>query len=95
MGNPQVVVVGFTTTGEKVCAAGGRVSTQPGTALDIWAKSQDEEKNENLIFKVTQSGHDSTVEHCFFNLVFDDVSVVTEQFMIEFRFASFTIKSRR
>ena len=95
MGNPQVVVVGFTTTGEKVCAAGGRVSTQPGTALDIWAKSQDEEKNENLIFKVTQSGHDSTVEHCFFNLVFDDVSVVTEQFMIEFRLASFTIKSRR
>ena len=95
MGKPQVIVIGFTTTGEKVCAAGGRVSTQPGTALDIWAKSQDEEKNENLIFKVTQSGHDSTVEHCFFNLVFDDVSVVTEQFMIEFRLASFTIKSRR
>lgn len=95
MGKPQVLIVGFTTTGEKVCAAGGRVSTQPGTALDIWAKSQDEEKNENLIFKVTQSGHDSTVEHCFFNLVFDEVSVVTEQFMIEFRLASFTIKSRR
>lgn len=95
MGNPQVIIVGFTSTGEKVCAAGGRISTQPGTALDIWAKSQDEEKNENLIFKVTQSGHDSTVEHCFFNLVFDDVSVVTEQFMIEFRLASFTIKSRR
>ena len=95
MGKPQVIIVGFTTTGEKVCAAGGRVSTQPGTALDIWSKSQNVEKNENLIFKVTQSGHDSTVEHCFFNLVFDDVSVVTEQFMIEFRLASFTIKSRR
>lgn len=95
MGKPQVIIVGFTTTGEKVCAAGGRVSTQPGTALDIWSKSQNVEKNENLIFKVTQSGHDSTVEHCFFNLVFDEVSVVTEQFMIEFRLASFTIKSRR
>lgn len=95
MGNPQVKIVGFTTSGEKVCAAGGRISTQEGTALQIWDKSQDKEKNENLIFKVTQSGHNSTVEHCFFNIVFDDVSVVTEQFMIEFRLASFTIKSRR
>ncbi len=95
MGNPLVKIIGFTTTDEKVCAAGGRISTQEGTALQIWEKSQDKEKNENLIFKVTQSGHNSTVEHAYFNLVFDDVSVVTEQFMIEFRLCSFTIKSRR
>lgn len=95
MGKPQVRIVGLTSTGEKMCAASGRISTQEGTALEIWGKSQDDIKNENLIEKVTQSGHDSTIEHCFFNLVFDEVSVVTEQFMIEFRLASFTIKSRR
>ena len=95
MGEPKVKIVGITSIGEKMCAAGGRISTQEGTALEIWEKSQDEQKNENLIEKVTQSGHDSTIEHCFFNLVFDEVSVVTEQFMIEFRLASFTIKSRR
>ena len=54
-----------------------------------------EEKNTKLITKVTKSGHTSTVEHIFFNLAFENVSVVVEQFMIEFRLASFTVKSRR
>ena len=54
MGNPLVKIIGFTTTDEKVCAAGGRISTQEGTALQIWEKSQDKEKNENLIFKVRE-----------------------------------------
>ena len=88
-------LVGLSDCGEKVTAAGGRVSTQPGTALGIWAKSQDEEKNANLINKVTRSGHNSVVEHVCFHLAFQNVSVMVEQFMIEFRLASFTVKSRR
>lgn len=88
-------LVGLSDCGEKVTAAGGRVSTQPGTALGIWAKSQDEEKNANLIDKVTRSGHNSVVEHTYYNLVFQNVSAVVEQFIIEFRLASFTVKSRR
>ena len=88
-------LVGLSDCGEKVTAAGGRVSTQPGTAMGIWAKSQDEEKNANLIDKVTRSGHNSVVEHTYFNLVFQNVSAVVEQFVIEFRLASFTVKSRR
>lgn len=88
-------LVGLSDCGEKVTAAGGRVSTQPSTALGIWAKSQDEEKNANLIDKVTRSGHNSVVEHTYFNLVFQNVSAVVEQFIIEFRLASFTVKSRR
>ena len=90
-----VYVLGYSTCGEKMCAAGGRISTQPGNALGIWEKSQDDEKNTNLIDKVTRSGHNSTVEHIMFNLAFNDVSVIVEQFMIEFRLASFTVKSRR
>lgn len=91
----MVKIIGVSSVDEKLCAASGRISTQQGTSLEIFAKSQDKEKNANLISKVTASGHTSTVEHIFFNLAFENVSVVVEQFMIEFRLASFTVKSRR
>ena len=35
------------------------------------------------------------LEHCYVNLSFENVSVLAEQFLIEFRLASFTVKSRR
>lgn len=95
MATPGVYLIGISDCDEKVCAAAGRISTQSGTALEIFDKSQDKEKNEKLISKVTKSGHTSTIEHIFFNLAFEDVSVVVEQFLIEFRLASFTVKSRR
>ena len=75
-------VIGVTNCDEEVCAASGRISTQSGTALEIFERSHDKEKNANLINKVTKSGHTSTVEHIFFNLAFENVSVVVEQFMI-------------
>ncbi len=93
--NSKAIIVGLTDTGEKLPAASGRISTQPGTALEILELSKDVEKNANLISKVTRSGHTSTVEHTVFNLAFQNVSVLVEQFVIEFRLASFTVKSRR
>ena len=95
MNKSGVFVIGVSDCKQEVCAASGRISTQSGTALEIFEKSHDEEKNTKLIDKVTRSGHTSTVEHVFFNLAFENVSVVVEQFMIEFRLASFTVKSRR
>ena len=91
----QALIIGMTDTDEKVTAASGRISTQEGTALSIWDKSQDKEKNANLIGKVTASGHTSTVEHTYFQLAFQNVTAVVEQFIIEFRLASYTVKSRR
>ena len=91
----MVKIIGCSDVDEKICAAAGRISTQKGTTLEIFDRSQDRDKNSNLISKVTSSGHTSTVEHIFVNLAFDNVSVVVEQFMIEFRLASFTVKSRR
>lgn len=88
-------IIGCSDCNEEVCAAAGRISTQSGTALEIFERSHDKEKNSKLISKVTKSGHTSTVEHIFFNVAFENVSVVVEQFMIEFRLASFTVKSRR
>ena len=93
--NSKAIIIGMTDTGEKIPAASGRISTQPGTALEILELSKDEEKNASLIAKVTRSGHNSTVEHTVFNLAFQNVSVLVEQFVIEFRLASFTVKSRR
>lgn len=93
--NSKAVIIGMTDTGEKIPAASGRISTQPGTALEILDLSRDAQKNASLISKVTRSGHRSTVEHTVFNLAFQNVSVLVEQFVIEFRLASFTVKSRR
>lgn len=95
MKRPGAYVIGISSTGEELCAASGRISTQKGTAIEIYEKSHDKEKNASLIGKVTRSGHTSTLEHCFYNLAFSNVSVVVEQFMIEFRLASFTVQSRR
>lgn len=95
MTDGRIEIIGVSDCTEKVCAAAGRISTQSGTALEIFERSQNNEKNTKLISKVTASGHTSTVEHIFFNLAFENVSVVVEQFMIEFRLASFTVKSRR
>ncbi|MGN0463345.1 MAG: FAD-dependent thymidylate synthase [Acutalibacteraceae bacterium] len=92
---PGAYVIGLSSTNEEICAASGRISTQKGSALEIFEKSHDAEKNASLIGKVTRSGHTSTLEHCYYNLAFSNVSVVVEQFMIEFRLASFTVQSRR
>ena len=91
----KVSIVGVTDCGEKICSAVGRISTLSGNADEILAKSEDPVKNAKLIEKVTSSGHTSVTEHIYFNLSFCDVSVLVEQFMIEFRLAAYTVKSRR
>ncbi|MDR1629189.1 MAG: FAD-dependent thymidylate synthase [Oscillospiraceae bacterium] len=91
----KVKIVGCSSLGEQVAAASGRISTQSGTASEILARSGDAEKNANLIAKVTRSGHNSVIEHAVFHIAFEDVSVFAEQFIIEFRLASYTVKSRR
>jgi len=84
--NPQAVAV---------TASAARMSTQQGTALEIFAKSGNPEKDLNLVSKVLSSGHKSVIEHQTLSVAMNDVSVLVEQFVIEFRLASFTVKSRR
>ena len=93
----HVTILGFSPNPDAIIASGGRISTMDGTADEIYRKSLDagREKNEKLIAKVLSSGHTSVLEHCFVNLAFENVSVLAEQFLIEFRLASFTVKSRR
>ena len=90
-------ILGFSPNMAAMISSGGRISTMEGTAGEIWQRSLalGDEKNERLIGKVVSSGHTSVLEHGYVNLSFEDVSVFAEQFLIEFRLASFTVKSRR
>lgn len=93
----SVSILNVSPEAAAMIASGGRISTMDGTAGEIYAKSlaAGQEKNEKLIGKVLSSGHTSVLEHCYVNLSFENVSVLAEQFLIEFRLASFTVKSRR
>ena len=93
----HVTILSHTPDPDVMISSGGRISTMDGTADEIYAKSLSagREKNERLIGKVLSSGHLSVLEHCYVNLSFENVSVLAEQFLIEFRLASFTVKSRR
>ena len=79
----------------RVAASSARISTQQGTALEMLENSRGDERDLKLIGKVLSSGHKSVVEHQTFSIAFNDVSVLVEQFVIEARLASFTVKSRR
>lgn len=88
-------IIGVSAYGTTLAAAAGRISTTNGTALQIFEKSVDNPNNAKLIKAVLSSGHRSTMEHCFFNMAFNNVSAFVEQYIIEFRLASFTVQSRR
>lgn len=90
-----VVILSETKNGERIVSCGGRISTRPGTAIELYRSATDKEKNLKLISKVLSSGHKTVLEHHYFNLAFNNVSIFVEQFLIEFRIASFTIKSGR
>ena len=88
-------ILSETKNGERIVSCGGRISTRPGTAVELYKKATSKEKNLKLISKVLSSGHKTVLEHHYFNLAFNNVSIFVEQFLIEFRIASFTIKSGR
>ncbi len=93
--SPCAKIVSFSSAGELVCASAARISTTQGTALSILERSKEKENNSALIEKVVASGHQSLIEHAVFTIAFDNVSVCTEEFVIEFRLASYTVQSRR
>lgn len=91
----KVVIIAHTPEPERLSASAAGISTTKGTALDIYNNNQEIEKTQRLIKNVLRLGHTTTIEHVCFTIAFENVSAFVEQFMIEFRLASFTIKSRR
>lgn len=92
---PNVKILGMNPHGKTMCAAASRISTTNGTAISLFERSVDNPNNDKLVKNVLSSGHRSVIEHCFFNIAFNNVSVFVEQYVIEFRLASFTVQSRR
>lgn len=88
-------IISYNLYGENICASAAKISTTKGNACEIFEQSRDSEKNRDLIRKVLRSGHKSVIEHAVFTIALWNVSVFVEQFLIEFRLASFTVKSRR
>ena len=95
MNRSRAIIVNKNQEALRSAAASARMSTQQGTAMEIYEKSAGDEKDLNLLNKVLSSGHKSVIEHQTLTVAFNDVSVLAEQFLIECRLASFTVKSRR
>ena len=92
---PHAKIISRNAYGEEVCAGAARISTTAGDAQAIFEDARGNSKNRALIGKVLASGHKSLIEHAVFTIALRDVSVFAEQFFIECRLASFTVKSRR
>lgn len=91
----RVQLVSYNVNNMEICASAARISTTKGNAVEIFEKAKNNEKNQELIQKVLRSGHKTIIEHVVFTLALKDVSAFAEQFFIECRLASFTVKSRR
>lgn len=94
MNNATAIIFGYDTKAEAAIAAAARISTTEGSAIDLYDQAL-EKDNSGLIRKVIGLGHVTTTEHAVFNIAFDDVSMLFEQFLIEHRLPAYTIKSRR
>ena len=79
----------------QICAAAGKLSRMPGTVFDAVASMEDYDKALKFIKRVIGMGHTSTIDHDYMVFALSGVSPLVEQTIIEERFSSFTIKSRR
>ncbi len=93
--NSQAKIISCNKNNVEICASAARISTTKGNSVEIFEKAANNTKNQELINKVLMSGHKSVIEHAVFTIAFCDVSAFVEQFFIECRLASFTVKSRR
>ena len=73
MKNSKAVIIVKNPEALRVAASAARISTQQGTALEIYERSQGDEKDLKLINKVLSSGHKSVIEHQTFSVAFDNV----------------------
>lgn len=90
----KVLILAHTPEPERVCAAAARISTTFDSAIQNYENTNSDTAGD-MVSKVLLYGHKSFIEHANFTIAFENVSAFVEQFMIEFRLASFTIKSRR
>jgi len=94
MESSKAIILSYSPEPEKICASAARISTTLGTAIQIYEKTEKANIG-NMISRILSLGHKSFIEHINFTIAFENVSAFAEEFIIEFRLASFTVKSRR
>ena len=92
--SPRVSLIASTPDPQRVLTAATRLSYKEGSATDIFNSTPPGGQADSL-FRVASMGHLSVIEHSGFTFAIENVSALVEQFLIEFRLASFTVKSRR
>ncbi|MBP7732488.1 MAG: FAD-dependent thymidylate synthase [Caldisericia bacterium] len=90
----RLVLLTHTNEPQRICTAAARLSSLPGSPTQILDETP-EGGYPDFIRRILSMGHHSIMEHANFTIAFENVSVFVEQFVIGFRLASFTVKSRR
>lgn len=96
----NIIMLGGNTKEEierrlRIVASAGALSRSEGTVTDVYESKKDYQKNLKLAQAVVGYGHRSISEHDYIVLALENVTPIIEQTLIEYRLASFTIKSRR
>lgn len=94
MEKASAVILAFTPEPQRICASAARISSTKGTATEIY-ESTDKSSIGPLLENAVVSGDETITEHAVFTIAFENVSAFFEQFLISFRLASYTIKSKR
>jgi len=94
MFRPTVEIISHTPDLERLCTAAVKHTYRKEGPSEL-LKSVKEKDKEHLLGNIMRAGHLSVIEHGYFTIFFTDVSVFFEQFLIEHRLASYTVKSRR
>ncbi|MCP4230671.1 MAG: FAD-dependent thymidylate synthase [bacterium] len=90
----RVELVAHTPEPDRLCTAAARLSQVNGSATEVLAGVPADDPGDTLS-NVMGMGHRSVAEHASFTVAFENVPVFFEQFLIEHRLASYTVKSRR
>lgn len=97
----EVVLLGETSkeyleSQAKIVATAAKLSRFKGDVLEVYNDlTNNYDENIKFIQRVINMGHDSITDHDYVVIALKDVSALVEQIIIEQRFCSFTIKSRR
>jgi len=90
----KIKIQSVTPNPVELCAKASYISHSNAKVTDIFAEKSFKDPLEYLI-KIIKMGHLSILEHAYFNILIEDAPVTAEVFAINYRLASFTVKSRR
>lgn len=94
MFEPTIEIISHTPDPERVCTAAVKHTYRKEKPSELMRNVSDKDRDV-LLGNIMKAGHLSVIEHGYFTIFFTDVSVFFEQFLIEHRLASYTVKSRR